>query len=665
MRVSYLLIIFLLMIGMNTTYAQEVVKPIPLNHAKSQKVLQEHLNVVKSTDLPLSLPFWDDFSYKGPYPDINLWEDQNVYINTGFAVHPKTVGVATFDMLDAEGEIYEHIEPGNIQYKADFLTTHPIDLSSFLPEDSLVLSFYYQPQGRGGNPSRDESLVLQFRLPEDNAKDHSNEDNGGDNGDDNGDDDPDEEDLWETVWSASGTSLSEFSQDTFPYFKRVSIPIVDEDFFREDFQFRFLNYVAIPIGQWNNSGTRSIWNIDYVYLDQGRSVFETVYNDIAFAAPGQTILEDYTSIPWSQYIADPASWLRDRFTVRISNLDAVTHNYNYRYFVKDESGTTIATYLGGSALIPPFQESGYQDHGPHATPIVLPNPFSPLIPAAKRNFDVIHALHKTPDGDIAPRNDTIVYHQAFEDYFAFDYGNPESIHLVKGFNPERVLMFTTAHSDLLKAIRVYFMDTVDNQDADRAFEVRIYDSLEPENKIYSSEEVEYTPEDKGVFFTIPLEEMVEVSGTFYIGIRQTGNVTLNNSLVLGFDRSNNVQHRLFIKDGVQSDGNWYQSGFEGALMIRPVMHREATTGVGNLPEADLQLRLYPNPVSGDYIFIDVDAQDWHTGQTSYHIYNTTGRLMRSGMDISTINVSDFKNGIYILRVTNGHLIETTRFIISR
>lgn len=661
MRAFFFIFVFLMMMGQGISSAQEFVRPIPNNPDKSAKNLQEHLATVKSGDLPLSLPFWDDFSYDGPYPDNSLWADNYVFINTGFAFHSKTTGVATFDMLNEEGDIYEHIETGNIQYKADFLTSHPIDLSSYQPSDSLVLSFYYQPQGRGGNPSRDESLVLQFLLPENASKNQYREDDG----DDNGDDDPDEEDLWQTIWTARGMSLSDFSQDTFPYFKRVSIPVIDEVFFNDNFQFRFLNYVAVPIGQWNNTGTRSVWNIDYVYLDEGRSVLDTVYNDIAFAAPAPTMLENYTSIPWSQYISDPGNWLRERINLRITNLDELIYNYTYRYFVRDESGTTIATYLGGSALIDPFFESGYQGHGPHANPIVLPAPFTPLAPAENRTFDVVHALFKTPGGDDFSRNDTIVYRQSFQDYFAFDNSTPESIHLVKGSNPERVLRFEALHPDTLKAVNIYFMETIDDQDADRAFEIVVYDSLDPESILYRSEEVIFTPDEKGAFVTIPLEEPIEVSGNFYAGIRQMGNINLNTSLVIGFDRSNNVQNRLYIKDGVQADGDWYLSGFEGALMIRPVMQRDATTGVGETPNATTKTKVYPNPVRGDYIHVDTNGSEWASGNASYHIYDMAGRLMLSGIDVSRINVSGLQNGMYFLRIKAGNALETTRFIISR
>ncbi len=349
MRIQHI-VLLLLIIGIKPgLQAQEFVDHLPVNTKKSFEALHSHQAAARSTELPLTLPFWDDFSHPGPYPDQSLWADNYVFINAGFAVHPKTAGVATFDMLDEHGEIYDHIETGNILYTADFLTSHPIDISEFTPEDSLVLSFYYQPQGTGGNPGRDESLVLQFLGPEEDDDKSSTRTTGRDI-------QREEDDLenWIEMWSANGEKLSDFSQDTFPYFHRVSIAITDEDYFREDFRFRFLNNVAVPIGQDNNTGTRSIWNIDYVYLDADRSVLDSAYQDIAFAAPAQSIMRELSSAPWSHYLANPEAMLRERFNVTITNLSSGLLNYNYRYLIKNQEGEIIRNYSGGSNVMAPF-----------------------------------------------------------------------------------------------------------------------------------------------------------------------------------------------------------------------------------------------------------------------------------------------------------------------
>ncbi len=630
--------------------AQEVLLPAPHNPQKSAKALEAHTTAAKTTDLPLSLPFHDDFSYKGPYPDPQRWADNYVFVNAGFAVHPKTAGVATFDILDDEGMIYDHIETGNIQFPADFLTSHAIDLSSYEPSDSLVLSFYYQPQGRGGNPGRNDALVLELIGTDENDDASSKED------EENGE-------LWDLAWSTVGKSLQEFAQDTFPYFKRVSIAITEEKYFREDFRFRFINYVSVPIGADNNSANRSIWNIDYVYLDSDRSVQDAFYRDIAFAAPAQSILRDYTSIPWSHYVADPEEVLRDRFDVTITNLNNIPHNYNYRYFIKDENGETIRTYNGGSEIVDPFFGNGYQAYAPHANPIIIPNPL-PVAPAEERNFFIEHAIRLGTGGDDFPGNDTIVYKQKFSNYFAFDDGSPEMVHLLKGSNPARVLQFEAKHYDIIKAVQVFFMETVNQQNSGRPFELVVYSSLDPIAEIYRSDEFLEVPEtEKTEFVTYELEEEVAVQGTFYVGIEQIGNVQLNNSLVLGFDLGNNARQQLFVN----FDGFWEPSNFNGALMIRPVMLRDGSTNITSPVIEETTLTLYPNPVSGQHLKISMKSLETETGDAQIHIFDMQGRLVYANPYTREVDVSGLQNGMYLLRLTHSgtQVNKSARFIINR
>lgn len=631
-------------------HAQEGLLPASHNPQKSASALEAHTTAAKSTDLPLSLPFHDDFSYKGPYPDPQRWADSYVFVNAGFAVHPKTVGVATFDILDDEGMIYDHIETGNIQYPADFLTSQTIDLSSYQPSDSLVLSFYYQPQGRGGDPGRNDALVLELIGAEENDEESSKED------EENGE-------IWDIAWSTEGKSLQEFAQDTFPYFKRVSIAIKEEKYFREDFRFRFTNYVSVPIGDINNSANRSIWNIDYVYLDSDRSVLDAFYPDIAFAAPAQPILRDYTSMPWSHYIAGPEDVLRDRFDVTITNLNNTPYNYNYRYFIKDEGGETIRTYNGGSEIIDPFFGNGYQAYAPHANPIIIPNPL-PVAPAEERSFSIVHAIRQGTQGDAYPGNDTIVYEQKFSNYFAFDDGSPEMVHLLKGNNPARVLQFDARHYDVIKAVQIFFMETVNEQNSNRPFELVVYSSLDPLSELYRSDEFLEVPEtEKTEFVTFELDEAVAVQGTFYVGIEQIGNVQLNNSLVLGFDLGNNVRQRLFVN----YDGFWEPSNYNGALMIRPVMLRDGSTDIARPVIEATALTLYPNPVSGQHLHIRMDGLQAETGDAQIHIFDIRGRLVYADHYTREVDISGLQNGMYLLRLSHpGRMInQSARFIISR
>ena len=65
----------------------------------------------KNNKAALTLPFIDDFSQNYIFPDGNLWEDMDVYINSNFPDYPITYGVATFDGLDATGTPYNFAVP--------------------------------------------------------------------------------------------------------------------------------------------------------------------------------------------------------------------------------------------------------------------------------------------------------------------------------------------------------------------------------------------------------------------------------------------------------------------------------------------------------------------------------------------------------------------------
>src|SRR5690606_24103151 len=113
----------------------------------------------KKNKILLSLPFLDDFSQNYHFPDENLWQDINVYINSNYPKTPPSYGVATFDGLDSTGFPYDF--SSQIAHGiADSLTSHPIDLTVI--NDSVYLSFQYQAGGNGNAPEVEDSLRLDF-----------------------------------------------------------------------------------------------------------------------------------------------------------------------------------------------------------------------------------------------------------------------------------------------------------------------------------------------------------------------------------------------------------------------------------------------------------------------------------------------------------------------
>src|SRR5690606_18109851 len=109
----------------------------------------------------------------------------------------------------------------------------------YSPADSIYLSFFYQPQGRGFAPETQDSLMLYLK---------------------------DTADAWIKVWAKEGTSIDSFRQ--------VMIPITDPAFFHGAFQFRFVNIASINL-------IDDIWNLDYIRLAANRNMYDTAVNDVS------------------------------------------------------------------------------------------------------------------------------------------------------------------------------------------------------------------------------------------------------------------------------------------------------------------------------------------------------------------------------------------------
>ena len=89
----------------------------------------------------LTLPFIDDFSYSGSYPDNNLWSSSSsIFINSTYAVNPPTIGVATFDGLNFNRKPYSLDLTSAMSGSADTLLSREIDLST---TSNVYFLFYY------------------------------------------------------------------------------------------------------------------------------------------------------------------------------------------------------------------------------------------------------------------------------------------------------------------------------------------------------------------------------------------------------------------------------------------------------------------------------------------------------------------------------------------
>ena len=83
----------------SAVFSQEIVNTLMHNTQLSEpsvKLFEKDTNV-------LVLPFFDDFSTSEGYPNPQLWDDHDAYINTNLPHEPVNIGVATLDGLDSLG----------------------------------------------------------------------------------------------------------------------------------------------------------------------------------------------------------------------------------------------------------------------------------------------------------------------------------------------------------------------------------------------------------------------------------------------------------------------------------------------------------------------------------------------------------------------------------
>ena len=576
----------------------------------------------------MTLPFFDDFSNYTGYPDGRHWQDSMAIINVGYAPLPPTVGMATFDALDADGNLYESASTST--FPADTLTSRPIHLDGLQPSDSVVLSFYYLPGGGSGNrwervgetPDPNDSLFLDFFFAHDS--------------------------VWRTVWGCSGVSVDTLVARTGLAWQYVAVAVADSACFDSTFRFRFRTYCSLETnGKTGMTGNSDQWNIDYVLLDRNRSVAGTpAFRDVAFVEPAPSLLKRYQAMPARQYAtADMA----DTLEMTITNLFSSTLTSQYTYAVVDASSDTLYRYPGGFQNIPPFLPDGqYQSAPAHARPAVgysFPESNTPS------SYTIVHIVREGMGGDSRQQNDTVRFQQIFSNYYAYDDGTSES-----GYG----LTSTASHvylanrydlrvPDTLTAVDMYFNRTYHGENERIPFFITIWDNDNghPGNILYQ-DQTRRLPAFDGLnrYHRYPLENEVIVEGTIFVGFDQGNNDFIN----LGFDCNNNsAESRFYL-----TDVEWQQSILSGSLMLRPCFGSAALLGIEHPQLTALNAPLvYPNPANQ---LVHIDGIP---AQARIELYDMLGRRPLSTFlsPISTLDVSNLPSGVYMLRIIDTQAVK--------
>ncbi len=638
---------FIVFFVLASLHAQEILSSLQYNPVIVKQFEARSGNMKKTVQLAenIQLPFFEDFTGQAGYPDIQLWSDDKIYVNQGFAVFPPNYGVATFDALDSSGKIYAHAT--YTPFEADHLTSNPIRLDSLfqpLPKplrksDSLYFSFYYQPQGMGNQPQPGDSLILEFFSPATG--------------------------LWNQVWSSEGMPLDTFRLHNNTWFKQVILPISDSaTYYAKDFKFRFTNFASIAnqiLPGWQSNMDQ--WNVDYIYLNTGRSAGDTVYRDISFVDVSRSFLKNYTVMPYYQYSNDPTNEMRDTCYNLISNLDTVAHPSKYEYIILDENGVQVDLYYAGNYSIMPFIESGYVDYQPFSKPKI--KSILPIDPFGVKDSTIFTIRHIVT-GDFTGNDrlfDTLDIKQEFSNYLAYDDGIPEAGYGLTPAGSQGAVKFTINSKDTLRGVKIYFNPTKSNANA-KLFYLNVWEDNNGIPGGYLNDDTlvvadfDKSPHD---FQTFVFRDPVVVRNSFFIGWEQTTNDNLN----IGFDKSINNGSKIFYN----TNGQWAQSMFDGSLMIRPILGKPIAPVKDKPKKMSAELVLSPNPLNGNELSILIPGalRGYTPGELHVQVYNHTGQLVLDIPYEARLQLSGLSTGIYILRVfaIDGSTSASSKLIISR
>jgi len=599
--------------------AQEVVIGLQSNTSISNGWNKLEKNKRLTAIDTLVLPFFDDFSGHSIFPDSKKWTDNFVFINNTYSDRQITAGIATFDALDNTGRMYTTASSSG--FKADQLTSQPINLN-YNTSDNLWLSFFYQAGGLSDPPEANDSLTLQFFAPVENK--------------------------WYSVWRAAG-SLDQ-------RFKPAIIRIENSRYLQKGFQFRFINYASLSLNLTDPSmvGNCDIWNIDYVLLNKNRNAGDTVFADVAFTLPLRSLLKTHEAMPWKQFRQVDLQEMGSSIPVHYRNNDTITRNVTRNFEIWDVNKNSQAHFFSaGATNISPLTSVDYNAN------LVYTFNTSSNDSALFR----ITASLKTDNFD--PKgNDTLVYFQVFNNYFAFDDGSSEGGYGVNGLGSRNAMVaykYVSYMQDTLRAIRICFNDSYLEANK-RAFDLMVWDNNNgvPGNILYTREEV--MVEQGNVingFYNYTIPEGVAVNDIFYIGWRQLSETFLN----AGFDVNTPNTGKQFY----WLNGEWRQSQVQGSIMIRPVVGSPLKiTSINDVFYHNNKniINVWPNPAT-DYI--NFDAGEMHlSGLSIVTITDIYGRELIKVPFRERIDISSLHPGVYfIVTSINGSPVGYNRLIKSR
>ena len=594
-----------------------------------------------ASDTVLTLPFWDDFSQPlvdtvgFATPDTLKWKpNTDVLVTPGLGIAPPTLGVASFDGATRNGgpQASDSTSVG----LSDELTSCPINLA-LVPEEersSVYLSFFWQPRGRGEFPeSPSDSLRLQFITADT---------------------------TWVTVWQRNGGDS--LLVDVTNVFVQDILPVSDPAFFHDRFQFRFQSYNR-------QSGAFDTWNIDYVYLDKGRTADDLAYPDAAITSLPASLFGEYTMVPMPQFRADPTRYLAEP-SAPFYNLRSQPVGTTFEAFVSNAlTGETLDRLSTTRNTLSPLptafsrrtmtvdaldastldlsQDSLYLE-----TEFYIETGDQPLIESITPEGDTLFS--QAVDYRV---NDTVRTTFVLNESFAYDDGTAEFGVELNQTGGRVAYQFVAPVADLLTHIDIHFPNLPQNSGT--LFRLFVWKTLSDTagNEVVLRQTGTQPAVVSGTnngFQGYELESPISVQDTFYIGYQQESS---DRFLAVGFDKNTDTGDRIFFS--VSNEGWEPNADLQGSLMIRPRFDRERAKLVTDLPaeKDDTDLVVFPNPSTGQFQVRGIFDE--------LRVLDLLGReIMRTSYTPDPLTLAGYQPGLYLFQFSVDGKMVTRKVMLQ-
>jgi hypothetical protein len=635
--------LFILLV-ISFSYAQVIERPLP--SAPSRQATPSASLARTQSANPLYLPFWDDFSYTDSlsFPQQDLWLFGNsVLLNNGLAVHQPSKNVVTFDGVDSLGKPY-NINDILAKGFADKLVSQPIRMDLVDPalRNTVYISFFYQVKGLGEIPDNGDKLVLQFK------DDHGN---------------------WLTVFEVeNGDALSP------DVFYQVLTPVVDTKFYHDDFQFRIQNFARL-------SGPYDTWNVDYVYLNSGRSAGDNSYPDRTVSSGLNSLFVDYYAMPAKHFLANPAQFLKhpslELYNLRVGNIQPFDYDTKAVITTRIGQQTPVTTNVTLDVAQDPVSTlNGLQFLNLTLNKIPSVSDFNPLAdsigvqlhykmatkdnvpPSSNGDYD---AARYCPAGTSSGTcidfryNDSTKMKYVLSSYYAYDDGTAEYGAGLNQAGSYLAFKFLnkSAVPDTVVAVDIYFPDFGNNTNQSLLLQIRS-DLSDTPASILQQQSIQVSRTTQNKFVRFKLSTPVRVTGDFYVGWKQISSA----SIPVGLDKNNDQGDKIYYN----TNGIWVQNvTVKGSVMVRAVFGNPHLGG-GPITGVDSErvTPIYPNPTRG-VCYLPVHAE-------SVIAYDVTGRVIaieiHEHLDSKSIAFLAPSSGIKIVRYLLNGKIHTEKVMVQ-